>query len=148
LSTVALVNYNDREMLISRRVLDLARKSKNAMVRRLPRTARPWMQLRVLQEIAEQAGVSQRSLAATLCFDPPAISRMVRTLERDGLIRRREADDRRRDALQITATGKRALALLEAEQAWLDDEMRAALSATEWAQLDKLLKKLDAAVAP
>lgn len=131
-------------MLLSRRILDVSRKSKSTLMRRLTRTgARPYLQLRVLQEIAELEGTTQAELLDRLCLDAPALSRMVKVLVGDGLVRRRALDDRRATALQITAAGTRELAALQDQQALLDQQLQTALTAHEKKTLEALLEKLD-----
>ena len=131
-------------MLFSRRLLDVSRKMKAALSRRLASAAaRPYNQLRVLQEIGDDDGCSQGALAERMCLDAPAISRIVTVLVDDGLVRRRDTDDRRRVALQITAAGQRELQTLRDQQQWLDAQLQKGLSAAEKKQLEAVLSHLD-----
>jgi DNA-binding MarR family transcriptional regulator len=131
-------------MLLSRRMLDVSRKSKTTLTRRLTRIgARPYMQLRVLQEIAEHEGTTQAGLGERLCLDAPAISRTVKNLVDDGLVRRKAMDDRRSASLQISAAGRRELSALQEQQQLLDQELQASLTPAEQLTLSALLQKLD-----
>ena len=131
-------------MLFSRRLFDVARKSKAALSRRLSAAgARPYNQLRVLQEIGDDDGCSQGALAERMCLDPPAISRIVTVLVDDGLVRRKDTDDRRRVALQITAAGQRELQTLRDQQQWLEAQLQKGLTAAEKKQLEAALAHVD-----
>jgi MarR family transcriptional regulator, transcriptional regulator for hemolysin len=85
---------------------------------------------------------TQSALAERLLIDPPAASRMIARLERDGLLRRSECDDRRRSLLHVTANGRKALRALDEAVAWNDARIRQALSAAEHDQLLVLMAKL------
>lgn len=133
--------------MLSRRLLDLCRQSRQALVRRLAtKTERPYTQLRLLQAIDECGCSSQRMLADKLCLDPPAISRLVERLVDDGLLERKDGADRRRVALSVTAAGRRELKVLRAAQEWLDGEMNAELGAPERTRFAASLDKIEAAL--
>jgi DNA-binding MarR family transcriptional regulator len=63
---------------------------------------------RVLVEIARRERPSARELAADLDLDAGYLSRMLKSFEHQGLIRRRQsAEDRRRLLLELTDRGRR-----------------------------------------
>ncbi len=71
-------------------------------------------QVRVLYELAHQATPTASELCDQLALDPGYLSRMLRELERRGLVtRRRSASDRRQQQLELTAKGRRTVAELE-----------------------------------
>jgi MarR family transcriptional regulator, transcriptional regulator for hemolysin len=110
---------------------------------RLAKTAdRPFVQLLALRAIHQGEVETQSALAERLLIDPPAASRMIARLERDGLLRRSECDDRRRSLLHVTANGRKALRALDEAVAWNDARIRQALSAAEHDQLLVLMAKL------
>jgi DNA-binding MarR family transcriptional regulator/GNAT superfamily N-acetyltransferase len=70
---------------------------------------------RLLYELAHRADPTLSVLAAELGLDRGYLSRLLRALERRGLVaRRREAGDARRQPLRLTGKGARAFAALEA----------------------------------
>ncbi|ESR26905.1 bifunctional helix-turn-helix transcriptional regulator/GNAT family N-acetyltransferase [Lutibaculum baratangense] len=69
-------------------------------------------QVRVLYEIAHGADVTAADLARTLATDPGQLSRMLRGLERQRLIRKEEAEGRRLH-LRLTDAGVDEMAALE-----------------------------------
>jgi DNA-binding MarR family transcriptional regulator/GNAT superfamily N-acetyltransferase len=70
---------------------------------------------RVLYELAHRDDLTLSVLAAELRLDPGYLSRLLRALERRGLVaRRRAAGDSRRQLLRLTPKGARAFADLEA----------------------------------
>ena len=69
----------------------------------------PLPQARVLWELAQRDGVSAATLCASLDIDSSYVSRLLATLERQGLIlRARDRHDARRQSLALTASGRRA----------------------------------------
>ncbi len=69
------------------------------------------VQFAALDAIAEQPGIDQASLAATISFDRATIGGVVDRLEQKGLVQREvSAQDRRARLLQLTPEGRRLLA--------------------------------------
>src|SRR5215208_6431912 len=71
-------------------------------------------QVRVLYELAHQDAPTASALCTQLALDPGYLSRMLRDLERGGLVTgRRSPTDARRRRLALTAKGRRLLGALE-----------------------------------
>ena len=72
------------------------------------------VEARVLWEVAHRGGVSSGEIARDLGLDPGHLSRILRALDKRGLVRKRaSADDARRLRLDLTPAGKRAFAKLD-----------------------------------
>jgi DNA-binding MarR family transcriptional regulator/N-acetylglutamate synthase-like GNAT family acetyltransferase len=70
-------------------------------------------QVRVLYELAHQTVPTASSLCEQLALDAGYLSRMLRELQRRGLVgRRRSVEDGRQQELELTARGRRAVAEL------------------------------------
>jgi DNA-binding MarR family transcriptional regulator len=100
------------------------------------------VQFAALDAIAQQPGIDQAGLAATISFDRATIGGVVDRLEQKGLVRREvSAQDRRARRLSLTPEGRRVLAacrpLVEALQA----EILAPLSARERSTFRELALK-------
>jgi DNA-binding MarR family transcriptional regulator/GNAT superfamily N-acetyltransferase len=73
---------------------------------------------RVLYELAHRDGPTASDLAGDLALDPGYLSRLLRGLERQGVVARRRSDtDGRRSHLALTARGRRAFAMLDSRSA-------------------------------
>jgi DNA-binding MarR family transcriptional regulator len=97
----------------------------------------------VLASVAELGPVSQAALSRTLGVDPKEMVAVVQDLDRDGLVERRpDPADRRKQAIEISARGRDLLARTERLGAAANDELTAALTAEERAQLVALLGRL------
>ncbi|MDA9176320.1 homoprotocatechuate degradation operon regulator HpaR [Alphaproteobacteria bacterium] len=71
-------------------------------------TEQKWRVLRVLEEIGE---VEPTVIASEACLHLPSLSRILKTMESDGLIVRKEdASDRRKTSVGISAAGRVILA--------------------------------------
>jgi len=83
---------------------------------------------------------SQKEVSDRLRFDASDLVAFVDFLERAGfVVRRRDERDRRRYALQLTATGRRALRQRDEEAERLNEELFAPLCPEEREQLRRLL---------
>jgi len=90
------------------------------------------VQFAALDAIAQQPGIDQASLAATIGFDRATIGGVVDRLEQKGLLQRSvSAQDRRARELQLTADGKRLLKASRPVVESLQAEILAPLTAAE-----------------
>ncbi|WP_438484958.1 MarR family winged helix-turn-helix transcriptional regulator [Streptomyces sp. S186] len=100
----------------------------------------------VLSAVAELGPVSQAELGRTVGIDPKDIVAIVNDLQKDGLVSRTpDPKDRRKNAIGISADGKRRLRRTERLGDAANAELTAALSDEERAQLIALLTRI---VAP
>jgi DNA-binding MarR family transcriptional regulator len=96
-----------------------------------------------LMVLGERGALSQQELAGMIAVDPRNLVSVVDHLERKKLVERRpHAEDRRRNSLDLTPSGRSLLGRLRASGRELEDEMLAGLDAKEKASLQKLLLKL------
>ena len=105
-----------------------------------PVNEQKWRVLRVLQEGGAQ---DQNSIAQQACLLLPSLTRILRTMENDGLVSRREdPQDRRRSIVQIEAAGLDILEQRGAQAAALVTDMRAQYGDEKFEQLLDLLEDL------
>lgn len=77
------------------------------MLQTIPLTEQKWRILRVLDELGE---VEQSTIAKEACLLLPSLTRILRTMEAEGQVSRRQDDhDKRRTMVRITADGRRIL---------------------------------------
>jgi len=83
-------------------------------------------QVGLLVAIKYAPGIGVRELAANERVSPPAMTKHVDRLERDGLVTRTpSADDRRRIGLRLTEEGQRVLRRIRSRRtAWLASRLR------------------------
>lgn len=96
----------------------------------------------------QQPGMRQTDLATELGVEPPTITRMVRRLERGGLVeRRRDPDDGR--TLRIHPTPRARLLEAMVRRVWsdLDAELIAALGAADAERFRRLVQAATPALA-
>lgn len=107
-----------------------------------PVNEQKWRVLRVLQESGAQ---DQNSIAKQACLLLPSLTRILRTMENDVLVSRREdPQDRRRSIVQIEAAGLDILERRGARAAALVTDMRAQYGEEKFEQLLDLLEDLQA----
>jgi MarR family transcriptional regulator, temperature-dependent positive regulator of motility len=100
------------------------------------------VQFAALDAIAQQPGIDQASLAATISFDRATIGGVVDRLEAKGLVQRSVSDqDRRARLLHATPAGLQQLAAVRPTVEALQAEILAALSASERASFEALARK-------
>jgi DNA-binding MarR family transcriptional regulator len=98
------------------------------------------VQFGVLSVLARTPGASQTELCAQLDLDRSTIADIVARLERHGLIERiRDADDKRRNVLSLTATGRHELKELRRKVASVDHVLTENLDAAQISALRAIL---------
>jgi DNA-binding MarR family transcriptional regulator len=100
-------------------------------------------QVGLLVAIKYTPGIGARELAARERISPPAMTKHVNRLERDGLVMRTPSkDDRRRIGLTLTGEGQRALRRVRSRRtAWLASRL-GGLSAHELAAVEAAVEPL------
>lgn len=97
----------------------------------------------VLSALAERGAASQAALGRRLLIDRSDMHALLSELEQDGLVARvRDGNDRRRMLVELTPAGARALKRLERRVGAAQDALVAPLSATDRAELRRLLTRL------
>jgi DNA-binding MarR family transcriptional regulator len=90
------------------------------------------VQFAALDAIAEQPGIDQASLAATISFDRATIGGVIDRLESKGLVQREVSEsDRRARLLSLTKDGEKLLAASRPMVEALQTEILGALSRAE-----------------
>ena len=123
-----------------RRVTDAAGRQANAQLAPLGLDARHYA---VLTVVAGGAGSSQRTIADTLGLDRATVVALVDALESQGLARRvRSREDRRANAVELTARGRRTLKRADALMEDCETSFVAGLHPGERDQLRNMLERL------
>lgn len=106
------------------------------------------VQFAALTVLDQHPRSSQRDLGRVLDLDRSTIADLVARMVRRGLIQReRDPDDRRKKVLQLTTAGRAELDRLRPRVDAIEPVLTAGLSATERAELRRLLyRMLEAAV--
>ena len=103
---------------------------------------------RVLAVVARHPGLSAEQVCRATAMDKVAVSRAVtRLLESKRLQRRYATEDRRRSILRLTARGERVYQRIVPLAQQFETQVIAELSKRDRQDLDRVLTKLDAAVA-
>jgi MarR family transcriptional regulator, temperature-dependent positive regulator of motility len=90
------------------------------------------VQFAALDAVAEQPGIDQASLAATISFDRATIGGVIDRLEHKGLLQREvSAQDRRARCLRLTRDGERLLAAVRPVVEGLQADILAPLTRKE-----------------
>jgi DNA-binding MarR family transcriptional regulator len=132
-------------MTYAEQVGSLRRALHRALVRYLAeRTERPVMQLLALRVVSRAEVQTQAQLAERLLVDAPAASRLVATLEEEGLVKRTTGEDRRCVCLSVTAAAKKEVAIIDEALRWLDGQVRENVSAKEYESSMAVLAKIQA----
>jgi DNA-binding MarR family transcriptional regulator len=96
--------------------------------------------LLTLTVLRDLGGSTQQALARVLTIDRTNLVGLLNELEAEGLIeRRRSSEDRRRHIVELTPAGSEALARAEFALAAVEDEVLAALDASQREALYQLL---------
>jgi DNA-binding MarR family transcriptional regulator len=97
----------------------------------------------VMSALAEQGAASQAALGRRLSIDRSDMHAVLSDLERDGFVARvRDRSDRRRNLVELTPTGARALKRLEQRVECAQEALVAPLSAADRRELGRLLTRL------
>jgi DNA-binding MarR family transcriptional regulator len=100
---------------------------------------------RVMAVLGETAGVSSFAVCEATAMDKAKVSRAVAALLAKSLVRKAaDPQDQRLLRLSLTAKGRRVYAAIVPRARQIEAELTAGLSASERAQLDRLLDKLQA----
>ena len=98
------------------------------------------VQFAVLTVLDQRLRASQRDLGRALDLDRSTIADLIARMVRRGLIEReRDPDDRRRNVLQLTPTGREQLARLRPRVEAIEPTLTGGLSPHERAELRRLL---------
>jgi DNA-binding MarR family transcriptional regulator len=96
--------------------------------------------LMALSYLGDHDGAPQQEFVDALCIDAKNVVLLLNELEDCGhLVRRRDAEDRRRHRVYITDTGRAVLARAAEAQQAIEDEVFHALDTDERATLRRLL---------
>lgn len=97
----------------------------------------------VMSALAEQGAASQAALGRRLSIDRSDMHAVLSDLERDGFVARvRDRHDRRRNLVELTPTGARALKRLDKRVEAAQQALIAPLSAADRRELRRLLTEL------
>jgi DNA-binding MarR family transcriptional regulator len=100
---------------------------------------------RVLVALDDDGPSSQADIGRAIMLDRSDLHAVLARLEADGLVERaQDPDDRRRNVVALTATGRTTLRRLQRRVVAAQDELTAPLNAAERAQLVGLLARLGA----
>jgi DNA-binding MarR family transcriptional regulator len=99
-----------------------------------------WKEFLVLSYLHEHPGTTQQELGEVMLVDSNTVVLLLNELEARGFsIRRRDTGDRRRHVVEITPSGRDAVARGEKAREAIEDEVFAALTADERRTLRWLL---------
>jgi DNA-binding MarR family transcriptional regulator len=97
----------------------------------------------VLASLDERGASSQAELGRRLGIDRSDLHAVLNELERDGYVARlRDEEDRRRNLVELTSAGARALERLDARVQEAQDALLEPLTAAQRRELQKLLTRL------
>jgi MarR family transcriptional regulator, lower aerobic nicotinate degradation pathway regulator len=119
----------------------LARLAKQAMRRARPEELGIDLRLLMaLSYLADHDGAPQQELADALCMDAKNVVLLLNELEDGGyLVRRRDAEDRRRHRVYITSAGRQALDRADQALQAIENEVLQALDPAQRATLGELV---------
>lgn len=103
---------------------------------------------RVMYELATHPGVQAREIAEALGLDPGYLSRILRKLERLGLVTRATStDDKRASSLTLTAEGRAAIRTLNSRADTQAEAVLGNLSATERERFEQALSTIEETIS-
>jgi DNA-binding MarR family transcriptional regulator len=101
-----------------------------------------------LRSLAAHDGITQRDLADALHLSPPTVSKMLKGLEKAGVVERRpDAADQRLTRVFLTAAGRALELELRSVSAGYVNETIGALPADDRRELARLLEELAASIS-
>lgn len=103
-------------------------------------TQATWLPL--LQLARAPAPMPQKDLARSLALDDSSIVRLLDTLQREGLVDRREGQDRRVKVLHLTPSGKTTVASVEAVSQAVRKRVLAGLSDEDIGAAQRVLERI------
>ena len=96
----------------------------------------------VLGYLRDHPGTSQQDLGEAMLLDPNTVVLLLNELEsRRFAIRRRDAEDRRRHVVELTAEGRRAMERAEKARETIEEEVFGDLGAEDRRTLRRLLAR-------
>ncbi|HVS29267.1 MAG TPA: MarR family transcriptional regulator [Solirubrobacteraceae bacterium] len=105
-------------------------------------------QYHLLRALSDEPGLGVGEMAAAAGCTSPTTTRMLDGLERDGVVvRERSSEDRRRQIVSLTATGKRLLAQQSRRNHVKKQRLYDQLSPNERRQTEALLHRLAEVIA-
>lgn len=114
-----------------------------AMLQKSGLTEQKWRVLRVLEEAG---AMEQTRIASEACLLLPSLTRMLKSMESDGLVERTtDAGDKRRTIVSITVQGRQVISQHAAESLSIIEALEARLGKE---QLERLLDTLEALQKP
>jgi DNA-binding MarR family transcriptional regulator len=127
---------------VARRAIRRVLRDQESNERRLPSGA-----VSILELISRNPGIGPHDLAKILFLDPPKVTVRLSQLDKSGLIDRiPSSTDRRRIELRLTPAGEERLAAARQFSELQERRIARGLSATERAELNRLLHKLQEAL--
>lgn len=103
----------------------------------------------VMTALAEDGAASQAELGRRVWLDRSDLHAVLNELERDGLVaRKQDAQDRRRNVVELTPAGVKTLKRLDARVDAAQEEFLAPLTAAERRELMRLLVSVASSASP
>ena len=100
---------------------------------------------RVIANLGRHPGLSANEVAERSAMDKVTVSRAVGALEHKGLLERARDDaDKRRSRLVLSAKGQKVYAEIAPLALGFERDLLTALTPEEYAQLDRIIEKLNA----
>jgi DNA-binding MarR family transcriptional regulator len=99
-------------------------------------------QFLALGKVRDHPGISQQELAEVMLLDSNAVVLLLNELEDLGYsMRRRDPEDRRRHTVELTESGRQAMARAEEARESIEDELLGGITAEEKQTLRRILTR-------
>jgi homoprotocatechuate degradation regulator HpaR len=106
-------------------------------------------QWRVIRAVQQMPGIDATALSERSCILMPSLSRMLKALEKDGLVARQKVErDLRRQVIALTGNGEALFAQMAPKSEAIYAELEAEFGATEMAGLIDQLQALRRRLTP